>query len=226
MKISIAIAILILAVAAFIGISDRNRLESVRKNHAKLSAEAAALGISIDPENPDSPALVTKRAREDEDARARAAAKELMELAKVMEEYKDNGEEPGEEMQEQIARMMDLMLSLDASGMKILIEEFRAATDLKDETRNGMIVFAIMTLANDHPEAALSLFTESEDLLGGGMMGNYVLSSSLANWASSDPDSALEWIRENGKKHPELITDEIRGRPRERCSCKGHETRL
>jgi|TARA_B110000037_G_scaffold223128_2_gene302505 hypothetical protein len=91
-----------------------------------------------------------------------------------------------------------------------LIGIFRDATDLDEEMRTGMITFAIMMLANDHPQAALSLFTESEDLLGEGMMGAHILSSSLASWASTDPDGALEWVRENGKKHPDLITDNVK----------------
>lgn len=210
MKISIAISVLILACAAFFGYADKSRLGSLRKTHGKLAAEAAALGISIDPENPDAGALVTKRAREDKDAEARAAAKELLEFAKEMEDFKDSDKEPDEKAQERIVAIMDLMLSLDASQMKILIAEFRNDTGLDEETRTGMIVFAIMTLASDHPQAALSLFTEGGDLLGDGMMGAHVLSSSLASWASTDPDGALEWVRENGKKHPDLITDDVK----------------
>ena len=211
MKISIAISILILISAAFFGYANKIRLEGLLETHEKLKVEAASLGISIDSANSESDTLVTKRAREDKDAVARAAAKKLLAFAKEMEDQKrDGNHQPDEKDQERILEFMDLMLSLDASQMKILIEEFRNATDLKDESRNGMIAFAIMTLANDHPEAALSLFTESEDLLGEGMMSGHVLSSSLASWATTDPDAALEWVRENGKKHPDLITDNVK----------------
>jgi len=210
MKISFAISILILVCAAFIGRANKYRLESLRETHGKLVAEAAALGISIDLQNPDAVALVTKRAREDKDAEARAAAKELLEFAKEMGDFKDGSKEPDDKAQERIVEMMDLMLSLDASQMKILIAEFRKATDLDEQSKNGMIAFAIMTLASDHPQAALSLFTESGDLLGDGMMGAHVLSSSLASWASTDPDGALEWVRQNGEKHPDLITDNVK----------------
>ena len=110
MKISIAISVLILISAAFLGYADKLRLEGARETHGKLVAEAAALGISIDSESPDAGALVTKRAREDKDAAARAAAKELLEFAKEMETYKESGEQPDEKTQERIAGIMDLML--------------------------------------------------------------------------------------------------------------------
>ena len=73
-----------------------------------------------------------------------------------------------------------------------------------------MIMFAVMTLASDHPEAALTIFTESEDLIENGMMSKHLLSSSLSNWAATDPDAALEWVRKNSEKHSDLITDDVK----------------
>jgi hypothetical protein len=68
-----------------------------------------------------------------------------------------------------------------------------------------------MTLANDHPQAALALFTESSDLFDADGMGGHVISSSLAKWAKDDPLAALEWVRKNSTKFPDLITDEAKG---------------
>lgn len=210
MKLSIAISILILLLAAAVGLNDRRKLSESRVTHAKLVAEAAEYGISSDTGKADGKDLVTKRPREDKAAVARSAAKDMIAFALEMEKFKENGGQPDEAMQRRITDFMDRMLSLDSSQIRILIAEFRASTAMDAETRDGMIVFAIMTLANDHPEAALSIFTESGDLTGNPMMGKHLLSSSLANWASKDPDAALEWIRENGKKHPDLITDDVK----------------
>jgi hypothetical protein len=210
MKISIAISILILAVAAIFGWTDHQRLAAVTEIHRSLSAEAAALGLSIDLENPAGAAPVTKRPRGDRDAKARIAAKELIAFAIEMEAYKEKGDQSDGAMQDRIVEFMDLMLSLDAGQMKILIAEFRASKEMEDDTRTGMIMFAIMSLATDHPEAALTLFTESEGLFDNEMIGNHVLSSSLANWASTDPDDALEWVRKNGEKYPDMITDKVK----------------
>ena len=210
MKISITLAILILAAFAAIAYKDRQMLSQVRKSHSEAVAEAAALGISIDPGNPEAAALVTKRTREDKEAAAKEVARELIAFAVEMKAFEEKGEQPDEAMQKRTTDFMELMLSLDSSQIKILIAEFRASTEMDEETRTGMVVFAIMTLAADHPEAALSIFTESGDAMEDGMMSRHLLSSSLANWASRDPDAALEWVRKNGKKHPDLITDEIK----------------
>ncbi len=210
MKISIAISILILALAAIMGWSNHQRIQVITETHLSLTNEAAALGLTIDVKNPHGAPFVTKRAREEKDAHGRMVAKKLIAFALESEKFEESGEQPDDSMQEKVVELMDLMLSLDASQLKILIEEFRSNTQMKDETRKGMITFAIMTLASDHPKAALTLFTESEGMLDDQMMGTHLLASSLANWASSDPEGALEWVRKNGEKYPDLITDDIK----------------
>lgn len=213
MKISIAISLLILVVAALLRWQGKDQLSAVEKTHQQLRTEAAALGIQFDSESLSDGVLVTKRTREDrgnKDAEARAAARKMVEFALEMESLKETGGEGREDMQERVAELMDLMLSMDASQLKVLIAEFRNNTEMEEESRNGMIAFAIMTLASDHPEAALSIFIESKDLLGEGMIGEHVLSGSLASWASTDPMGALEWVRENGKTNPDLITDDVK----------------
>ncbi|MGL5020235.1 MAG: hypothetical protein ACRDBP_19015, partial [Luteolibacter sp.] len=66
------------------------------------------------------------------------------------------------------------------------------------------------TLSNDHPQTALALFTESADLFTEGGMGNHVISSSLAKWAKDDPLAAVEWVKNNSAKFPDLITDDAK----------------
>lgn len=210
MKISIALSLLILAVAAIFGWNNHQRILVITETHRSLAEEAAALGLSIDLQNPDGAPRLTKRARDDKEARARLAAKKIVAFVLEIEELQESGEFEGEAMRARTAEFMDLMLSLDAAHLKILISELRASTEMKDDTRSGMIIFAIMTLANDHPEAALTLFTESDGMIDNEMMGTHLLSSSLANWASKDPDAALAWVRKNGKKYPDLITDEVK----------------
>jgi hypothetical protein len=114
-------------------------------------------------------------------------------------------------MQKRIMEMMEIMMSLDASQLKIVIAEVRAAGDLTDEMRQGIIGFSIMTMANDHPQAALTLFTESSDLLKDNPMGGHVVSMALGRWAKDDPMGALDWVRKNGEKFPDLVTEGAKG---------------
>lgn len=85
MKISIAASILILLVAALIGMRNHQRLVTVRESHAKLVAAAAQIGVSIDPSRPEDPIRITKRERENKDAAARLAAAEFIAFAREIE---------------------------------------------------------------------------------------------------------------------------------------------
>ena len=211
MKLSIAIAIVILAAAAGFAWRDQQRLASVREQHARLLVEAAALGISLDPDRPGERVIATKRGeREDKQAAAKDAAAKFIAFAKEMEQIQEYGEPPDETLRQRIVEMMDLMMSLDAGQIKTLIAELRAAKDLKDETRQGLMAFSIMTLANDHPQAALALFTEAADDFKEGHLRQFIVPSALARWAKDDPMGALAWVRKNGEAHADLVTDEAK----------------
>jgi cell fate (sporulation/competence/biofilm development) regulator YlbF (YheA/YmcA/DUF963 family) len=210
MKISIAASILILLVAALFGFQNHQRLVTVRASHAKLVASAAQLGITIDPSRPDDSVRITKRERVDKEADAKAAAAEFIAFAREMEAMQKKGGPPDESQQKRVLEFMDRMMSLDSAQLKILIAEVRAAKDLEDELRKGLIVFTIMTLSNDHPQAALALLTESSDLFEQEGMSEHVVSSSLAKWAKDDPFAAVDWVRKNSAKFPDLITDDAK----------------
>lgn len=209
MRYSIALAVIILAAALGLGRHDARQFAAVRATHSQLVAEASQLGLTLDPLHPDHPVRVTKREREDRAASAMRMSAQFIAFAKEMEAVRQSGKPMDEAMQKRMMESMDRLMSLDAAQMKILIAEVRAATDLKDETRQGLIGFSLMTLANDHPQAALAMFIESSDLLKGGM-GQQVISSSLSRWAKDDPFAALAWVRKNGASYPEAVTDETK----------------
>lgn len=211
MKFSIPLALLILAISSLIGWQDHQRLNAVRASHAQLVAEAASLGITLDPAHPNDPVRITKHEREKKDAVGVAVAAELIAFAREMEAMEKSGTNRHDEaMQKRIFELMDKLANLDASQVKILIAAVRANTDLKDETRQGIIGFSIMTLASDHPQAALALFTESGDMLKDNPMGKQVIPSALTRWAKDDPTAALDWIRKNADTHSDLVTDEAK----------------
>lgn len=207
MKSSLILSVLILIVGVSIHVGNKSRLAEAKESHAKLVAEAASLGISVDTSDPDAAVLVTKRQRDDTELEAKEVAKRMIAFALEIEEYRKNG---GGEMQKRSADFMDSMFSLSAGELQIVIEEFRNTTVLSDGMRDGIIMFAIMTLAEDHPATALAILTETGDLTENEMISEHALSSSLANWAGKDPIAAMEWVRENGERFPDLITDDVK----------------
>ncbi len=210
MRISLTSSVLILALAAVFGWHQHQQLVTAREIHRKLTAEAARFGMSIDSASSDARVRLTKRGeRGNKDAEARLAAKDFITFAMEMEAAQKNGVPPDEAAQKRIMAFVTRMMSLDAAQLKVLIAEVRAAPDLKDETRQGLIGFSIMTLANDHPQTALTLLmessTDSSGLFKTDGMGMQVISSSLARWAKDDPMGALDWVKTNARKFPDSL---------------------
>ncbi len=204
MKVSIAVFILILLIAALIGVPGHQRLTTLRKSHAQLVAKATQLGISDDLANLANRVSNTKRKREDRDAAAKYFTGELIALAKELKFIEEKGSQPDKVQQMQIIELMDRIASLDSNQLKNHIAEILTAKDLKDEARQEIMEFAIKILSRDHPQAALALVTESLDVFGKGYLNPDVYVP-LGNWAKDDPLAAVEWLKSNGAKFPELM---------------------
>ena len=216
MKISATISLLILLAAALIGwVGRRGELAEAEAEHTRLMSEAAALGIlRIDPDDPGKELRVTKRGRENEraekQAEAHQVAREIIALAIEMKSLEESGKAQTEAMEERTLTLVDRLLSLDGGQLEIAIADFRASKDVDGEMRNGILSFAIMTLAEEHPERALQLFTEGGDNSLSSGEGKHQISAALAKFAAQDPDAALEWVRANSAKHPDLVTDQVK----------------
>jgi hypothetical protein len=203
-------SIFILVVAALFGIQKHQRLVSMRGNHAELVAAAAQVGISVGPSNSDDPVRITRRERKNEEAEAKLVAAQLIALSNETEAIEKEDRRPDATERERIREIMGRVGSLDSTQLKILIDEVRATKNLNDETRQRLIGFSFMTLSNDHPQAALSLFTEAPDLLSEAHVSENIITTLLTAWAKDDPLAALEWVKKHTMKYPNLITDEAR----------------
>ncbi len=208
MKIPLALSALILAIGASFCWSDYQRLAVVSKNHTQLVAEAATLGIALDPSRPTGVVRTTKHRRGDkQELTPKAFVAEIVAFSKEM---KANGEtlELGDNAI--VFAPPDLlakMKSMDASQLKALIAELRSAKDLDGKSREGLIYSAFCLLAENQPQTALALFTDSPDLLkANAWMKDQVVRTALKKWAEQDPMAAVEWVRKNAEKFPDLIT--------------------
>lgn len=210
MKLPLALAIIILAAGTFWGVREHRVLTTLREQHRQVVHEAESLGVSADVSKPFVTTKATRRQREDSTRKARDFANKLADFAKAIKEVEKTGKQPDAAMQKEIMEMVDGMLSLNGEELKIVIAEIRGRTDMDDEMRKNMIVFSIMMLAQQHPETALAVFTESSDLLDDNPMSKHMLSSALSQWAKDQPLEALEWIKKNAEKHPDLVTEDAK----------------
>ena len=210
MKLPVILTLVILAAGSFWGVHETRKLNTLREKHRLVLKEAAALGVSADVSKPFVPTKATKRPREDTAPKVRDFTERLVAFAMEMKEMQTNGKKPDEATRKRMMEMMDDMFSLNGEELKLLIASLKDRKDMDDEMRNGIISFSIMMLAQQHPEAALALFTESSDMLGDNPMSKHALSSALSQWAKDQPLEALKWIKANTEKHPDLVTDDTK----------------
>jgi hypothetical protein len=207
MKKSLMLALAILALGAAPGFFQQDRLAKLREEYSKLAAEGVKLGLHMDAAGTAADARLTKRQREDRVKLARQVAEEVVAFAKESEAMEKRGEEGDEAFQNRAMDMMSRLMELDPAGLKQVIASLRESREISSETRGNIIAFAIMSLAGDHPEAAVSLFAEASDMMDKSMLGEHVIASALNRWAELDPAAALDWVRKNAAAHPEILGD-------------------
>jgi hypothetical protein len=214
MKSSLFLSLLILAAGGLLGWKQHDQLVTVRETHLRVAEEARSLGLTPDALlKAGKPPQPTKSSREDPEAKIAAAksfAKELIDFAKKMKEHEKSGGPPDEELQKQIMETIARFMELTPAQIKAVVAEMKASPDLDDKMRSEMISFSIMMLASEQPEAAIAIYTESSDLKGLEGMGSHVVTMALGKWAEKDPIAAMEWVKKNSEKYPDVISDQTK----------------
>ena len=211
MKTPIVITLAIVAGGAGLGWHAQQQLVAVRQAHEQLLATAAQLGIGFDPAHPGVPLSPTKHGRADRGGGVQLAAAEFIAFAQDMAAHRDaGGNQLDDAMQRRLMEFLDRMMALNSAQFKALIAEVAANKDLKDDICQDLIGFAIMTLANEQPRAALHIFAESSALFTDVRIGTRVLATALACWAKDDPLAALKWLRHHSGKYATLITEDTK----------------
>lgn len=198
MRISIAISLLILALAALIGWQDHGELSALRGEREKLSVEATALGIPLDdPAHSEHAHQRPKRERVDKLAEARRAALDIIGLAKELERLQESGEATDIATQDRILGALEKLRSLDADQLKALIGEFRDADGLGDAMRMMLINVATGALIESNPKAALELLAGSGNPLDDPSNRRNLVLASFSKWSETDPSGSLAWVQAN-----------------------------
>jgi hypothetical protein len=209
MKWSWIIAVAVLAAGGVAAVHQHRTAAGVRAEVSKLGTEAAKLGIQVE-KNSAVAAARLKRQRDESERKAASIAADLRSLAVEIDRLAASGREPDEEMHRRAMETMIRLMDLDAASISRLIAEMGADPSISDETRRRLISFSILTLADDHPEAAITLYAESSDMLGKDPAGGHVVGTALARWAEMDPTRALDWLRRHAGERPDLVDEEAK----------------
>lgn len=210
MKFSIAASILILAIGLATGVFYQKRLAALRTDHLQLLGQAEKLGISTRLTGSASDSRLTKRQHGDRVSEAHSLAADLAAFAREMELHEKGSSGTDESIQKRGMEIMARLMELDASQIKVVIAGLRDDKSLSEETRMNMLGITLSMLGEDHPAAALALFTEPPGLLVGSPLAKHVVATSLSHWANQDPLAALAWVRRNSGDHPDLADDETK----------------
>lgn len=208
MKSRLAIAAALLALALGFGWHNHSQLAHLRDARVELVAQAAAKGISLDPESPSQISLPSKLPRLDRVAEAKQVSAEFIAYA---EEMRGLGEkwDPfalDETTRRRVIAQMDRVTSLDAGQLKILIGELQANSGDSAQHRN-LIGFALHRLMEDHPREMLAVLMETpglfESLQGKGSWAESLAGKALCRLAKQDLPAARQWLEE----HREVLSD-------------------
>lgn len=205
---SLSATVVILAIGGALVWRHQIQITTLQMESRNLAEDAEKLGISADPPG-DTP--VTKRQRDDRANQALSMAKEFIAFGREIEAHdRQENDESDEAFEKRGLEMQAKLMGLDASQLKVLIASLRDDKTLSDEIRQNLICYSISMIGEDHPAAALALFSESADLLKDSLTGTSVVFSTLTNWAKKDPLAAREWIRNNAADHPDLADDDAK----------------
>jgi hypothetical protein len=212
MKVSVIISFVIIAIATLLGWKNHEELKQVRIEHRLVVDEAAEFGISVE-EGGDIGLLrrpIERGGSANREAEMKSFSAELIAFAKKLEDREGDGGPEDEAIHQETMEMIVRFLDLDEKQLKEVIADLKASQDLGDDMRQGIIGFSIMMLGNESPEVALTIYTESSDILVIEGLGEHVVKSSLSRLAEKDPFAAMDWIRENGEKNPELVSESVK----------------
>ena len=190
MKISIALALFILALGVPLGWLDHQRLARTREHHTQLVAAAAQSSTNRDPKRRSDASRGTKRGHENKEEVARKLAVDFSAMGGK------NGKLTRAE-QDQMSDLLASVASLDAAQLKTLFAEVLASKELTGAARRKLL-FSLAEVASDQPQAALAMLTECVDLSKEADLAKDLTSASLAKWAREDALAMLEWVGKNG----------------------------
>lgn len=183
MKISIALALLILALGAPLAWRDHQQLARLRESQFHLSSQVAQSGILHQSSRQPSDRRTTRHSRENGEGVARKLAADLISAT-------GTGDTPPD--------LLVVMASLDAAQLKILFADILTRKDLTATARRKLL-FSLAEVASDQPQAALAMLTESSDFTQEQDLTKDLVSASLAKWAKQDPTAVHEWVQKNGE---------------------------
>ena len=210
MKFSIASTLLILAIGGSLGLLNHRRAGILTERKQQLSAQAVSLGISPTNSGSTGENRLTKRQRDERQTHASSLLTDLIAFTAEMQRHEEGGEKPDAAFAKRTLEMVNRLIELNAAELHGIIAALRDDKSLPAGTRESLILYTMMLLAEEHPAKALALSAKSSDLLDNDAMRHQAVVSSLSSLAKQDPAAALAWLKKYAAKNPDIPDDELK----------------
>lgn len=182
----------VLVLGCGLALWQQTQVGGLEKELNELQDEAVRRGITLHVS-----ASAGRRSRAAEDRSSAHLVDKVTGLLERAEMIERSGGRPDEALRDEIVEATVELMELSPANMREVLARLRSNPALSEDTKSKVIGFSILFVSGDHPEAALSLFEESKDLLGKGTMANHVVSSALHSWAEMNPEAAMQWLDRN-----------------------------
>jgi hypothetical protein len=190
-KISIALALLILALGLPLAWRDHQQLAGLRESHHHLLSQVAQSGISPRSSRQLGDRRTTRPSRENGEGVARKLAADLISTAGTGDTLDD---------------LLVGVTSLDATQLKILFADILTNKNLTATARRKLL-FSLAEVTSDQPQVALAMLTESINFTQERDLTKDLVSASLAKWAKQDPAAVLAWVQKNGELFSQSVDE-------------------
>ena len=189
-------------------------LRTLRVEHDGLQQRAGELGIGGAGGGEDAGRAVAMRGgrpvREEERVVVKEFADRLLAFAREMKEAETTGKHMDASGQKRLLEALDGMYSLNGDQILELVADLEGRGGVDDGMKKQIIGFAVLTMAEQHPERTLTYIAGNPAVMKDNPMQGHILNTALGALARSNPDAAVAWLDAHKESHPGMVTEDTR----------------
>ncbi len=198
MKISLLISAIIIGLAAYFGLEQKEKIQILSSQWEEIKTSAAQKNIPTDPEA----AFSSQRIRNNgtriaQEKAVQDFATELADFAKKMKDAQSEGNSNQLDVQKEALSFMETLTRMSPAELKSLVKILAADTSLDSDIKDDLMRMSIMMSSAGNPETALTIILESSKLPELRNKVRRHLPMVMNQYAAEDPDAAAAWLLAN-----------------------------
>ncbi|MBK1883509.1 hypothetical protein JIN85_13865 [Luteolibacter pohnpeiensis] len=193
MKISLALSVLILLVAAWLRTTNHQHVSELR-------AQVTALrGKTNETSNKAEWHASKRELRPSHESNLKALTVDSLDYLHDIEAASYNEQN---EFSPRYGELLARIKLLDTDSFEQFITAVRDADDLSQSTREDFLAWVMATFSSKDPHGVLDIFTRGFDFPGCSRFRSLAINNTISSLASDDPYAAAAWLEQHGKEFP------------------------